>query len=64
MTPTTDHKHTARTDEDGDVVCTTCHIILRLGPLGINGYNMLTGERIGFVSGLAGSARVESARNL
>ncbi len=56
--PSSEHKHRPRKDEDGDVVCTDCHIILRLGPLGINGYNMLTGERIGFVSGLAGSARV------
>lgn len=45
-------RHSPQTDDDGDTVCLDCRRVLRVGPLGINGFNA-HGERIGFVSALA-----------
>lgn len=44
-------RHSPQIDDDGDKVCTTCRLVLRVGPLGINGITL--GGRIGYVSTLA-----------
>lgn len=33
----TEHKHSPHIDSDGDTVCTTCHRVLKLGVLGLDG---------------------------